>query len=171
VDLIAALQSFLRVSQTGSFSAVATERGVTQPAVSRQVTALEEYLGTRLFHRSTQAVALTEEGHEFISAAHKLLEDAEALQNAVGRRRGKPIGKVRVAVPIVLGLYLSERFGPLLDEHQELSIDLVLRDGGSDFIEEGLDLEVRLGPMDDSAMITRQIGQTTSYLVATSEYL
>ena len=62
MDLIAALRTFLRVAEVGSFSAVAEERGVTQPAVSRQVTALEEHFATRLVQRSTHAVTLTEEG-------------------------------------------------------------------------------------------------------------
>ncbi len=62
MDFIAALQTFLRVAETGSFSAAAAERGVTQPAISRQITALEEQLATRLVERSTRAVTLTEEG-------------------------------------------------------------------------------------------------------------
>ena len=74
MDLIASLQSFLRVAQTGSFSAVAHERGVTQPAISRQVSALEEHLGTRLVQRSTQAVTLTDEGREFLGAAQRLVD-------------------------------------------------------------------------------------------------
>ena len=74
MDLIAALRTFLRVAEVGSFSAVAEERGVTQPAVSRQVSALEEHFGTRLVQRSTHAVTLTEEGRELVPAAQQLVE-------------------------------------------------------------------------------------------------
>ena len=171
MDLIAALRSFLRVAETGSFSAVATERGVTQPAVSRQVSALEEYLGTRLVQRSTQAVTLTEEGLELVESAQQLIDAAEALQHAAGRRRAKPVGRVRLAVPVPLGLYLSSHLGPLLAKYDELSIDLVLRDGVSDLIEDRLDLEVRLGPIEASAAIARCIGRTTAFLVAAPDYL
>jgi DNA-binding transcriptional LysR family regulator len=171
MDLIAALRSFLRVAQTGSFSAVAAERGVTQPAISRQVSALEDYLGTRLVQRSTQAVVLTDEGREFVPAAQQLIDAAEALQHAAGHRRGKPVGRVRIAVPVPLGLYLSGRLSPLLRQHEELSIDLVMRDAPSDLIEEGLDLEVRLGPIDDSSVVARRVGQTLSFLVASPGYL
>jgi DNA-binding transcriptional LysR family regulator len=171
VDLIAALQSFLRVAETGSFSAVATERGVTQPAVSRQVSALEDYLGTRLVHRSTHAVTLTEEGRQIVAAAQQLVDDVEALRHLAGHRRRKPVGRVRLAVPSPLGLYLSSHLRRLLDRHEELSIDLVLRDGPSDLIGEGLDLEVRLGPIDDSALVARCIGQTAAFLVAAPCYL
>ena len=143
MDLIAA---FLRVAETGSFSAVAAERGVTQPAVSRQVSALEDHLGTRLVQRSTQAVTLTEEGRELLVAAQQLVDSAEALRQMTASRRGKPMGRVRLAVPVPLGLYLSDKIGRLLTQYEELSVDLVLRDGVSDLIEEGLDLEVRIGP-------------------------
>jgi DNA-binding transcriptional LysR family regulator len=171
MDLIAALQTFLRVAETGSFSAVATERGVTQPAVSRQITALEQQLGTRLVERSTHAVTLTEEGRDLIRSAQDLVDSAEVLRNSVGRRRGAPVGRVRLSVPVPLGLNLSSRVGPLLDRCKELSIDLVLRDRTSDLIEDGLDLEVRVGPIADSALIARRIGSTTAFLAAAPHYL
>jgi DNA-binding transcriptional LysR family regulator len=171
VDLIVALRSFLRVAETGSFSAVAAERGITQPAISRQVSALEAHLGTRLVQRSTQAVTLTDEGRELVAAAQELVDAAEALLHSTARRRGKPVGRVRLAVPVALGLFLSSRFGRLLDQHEELSIDLVLRDEPGDLVEDGLDLELRLGPLDDSALISRHIGWTTACLVASPGYL
>ena len=171
VDLIGGLKTFLRVAQTGSFSAVASERGVTQPAISRQVSALEEHLGTRLVQRSTQAVTLTEEGRDLLEPAQRLVDEADDLQFAIGARRGKAVGCVRIALPFVLGVFLSERLKPLLSQHEQLSIDMVLRDGTSNLIEDGLDLEIRLGPLDDTSMIARLIGRTTAYLVATTEYV
>lgn len=171
MDLIAALRTFLRVAETGSFSAVAAERGLTQPAVSRQVSALEDHLGTRLVQRSTQAVTLTEEGRELLVAAQQLVDSAEALRQMTASRRGKPMGRVRLAVPVPLGLYLSDKIGRLLTRYEELSVDLVLRDGVSNLIEEGLDLEVRIGPIEDAALIARCIGWTTAHLVAAPSYL
>ena len=158
MDLIASLQTFLRVAETASFSAVAAERGVTQPAISRQITALEQQLGTRLVERSTHAVSLTQEGRDLITTAQELVDAAETLQNSVGRRRGAPVGRVRLSVPVPLGLNLSSQIGPLLHRCKELSIDLVLRDRTSDLIEDGLDLEVRVGPIVDSTLIARRIG-------------
>lgn len=171
MDLIAALRTFLRVADLGSFSAVAAERGVTQPAVSRQVAALEQHLGTRLVHRSTQAVTLTEDGHDLLRQAQHLVDAAEALQQSARHRRTVAAGRVRVSVPVPLGLHLAGEVGRLLDRHPELSIDLVLRDGTSDLVEEGLDLEVRVGPVEDATLIARRIGSTTAYLVAAPRYL
>ena len=171
MDVIAALRTFLRVADTGSFSAVAAELGVTQPAISRQLSGLEEQLGARLVHRSTHAVTLTEEGRDLIPSAQQLIDSAEALQQSVGRGRSKPVGRVRLSLPVPLGLYLSSRICQLLDRCEHLSIDLVLRDGVSDLVEEGIDLEVRLGPVADSALISRRIGSTTAFLVAAPRYL
>jgi DNA-binding transcriptional LysR family regulator len=171
MDLIAALRTFLRVADTGSFSAVAAELGVTQPAISRQVSGLEQQLGARLVHRSTHAVTLTEEGRDLIHSAQQLIDSAEALQQSVGLRRSKPVGRVRLSVPVPLGLYLSSHIGQLLNRYEHLSIDLILRDGVCDLVEEGIDLEVRLGPVADSSLISRRIGSTTAFLVAAPQYL
>ena len=171
MDLIAALRTFLRVAEVGSFSAVAGERGVTQPAVSRQVSALEEHFGTRLVQRSTHAVTLTDEGRELVPAAQQLVDSADAMQQQTGRRRTKPVGLVRLSVPLPLGLYFSGKLDSLLKKHDELSIDLILHDRLRDLIEEGIDLQVCVGEVSDSALISRRIGTTTAFLVASPDYL
>src|SRR6516164_4290815 len=91
------------------------ERGLTQPAISRQVSALEEHFGTRLVQRSTHAVTLTEEGRQLVPAAQQLVDSADALMETTGRRRGKAVGCVRLSVPAPLGLYFSKRLGALLE--------------------------------------------------------
>ena len=171
MDLIAALRTFLRVAEVGSFSAVAEERGVTQPAVSRQVSALEEHFGTRLVQRSTHAVTLTDEGRELVPSAQQLVDSADALQEQTGRRRSKAVGRVRLSVPVPLGLYVTSKLGALLEKHEELSIDLILHDKLRDLIEEGIDLQVCVGLVSDSALISRRIGATAAFLVAAPKYL
>ena len=74
MDVVSALKTFLRVAETGSFSAAAIDLGLTQPAVSRQVSALEAHLNTRLLHRTTNALALTVEGEKMIPMALQVLE-------------------------------------------------------------------------------------------------
>jgi len=171
MDLIGALRSFLRVAETGSFSAVAAEKGMTQPAISRQVTALEERLGTRLVHRTTQSVTLTEEGRQLAVRARELVDDADSLLNWAAQSRGKPVGQVRIAVSVPLGLYLGTNINRLLDEYPEMSVELVLRDYYGNLVEDGLDAEVRVGDIADSSLISRRVGATSNVLVASPEYL
>ncbi len=171
MDLINSLQSFLRVAETGSFSAVAAQRGVTQPAISRQVGALEEYLGAQLVQRSTQAVTLTEEGRNLLAPAQELVDAAEGIRNMTGRGLREAVGSVRVAVPVPIGFYLSERISTLLTCHGELSIELVMRDHPGNLAEEGLDLAVVVGSVEDASLICRRVGWSTSFVVATPKYL
>ena len=171
MDLISNLQSFLRVAETGSFSAVAAQRGVTQPAISRQVSALEEYLGTRLVQRSTQAVTLTDEGRNLLPAAQELVDAAEGIRHITSRGLRRPIGSVRVALPVPLGLHVSERIGSLLGQYEELSIELIMRDTIGNLVEEGLDLEVRVGAVDDASLTCRRVGSMSACVVAAPSYL
>lgn len=87
MDLIAALATFARVAETGSFSAAARERGATQSAISRQITALESDLGVRLFQRTTRRLALTEDGQEALANARLVLEAVAATRNAAADRK------------------------------------------------------------------------------------
>jgi DNA-binding transcriptional LysR family regulator len=171
VDLIASLRSFIRVAETKSFSAVAAERGVTQPAISRQISALEVHLGTRVVHRSTQAVTLTDEGRHFLIAARELVAAADAMRDSAAHRRGKPVGLVRLAVQECLGLRLVDHIPTLLREHEELSVELVVRNRTGNLVEEGLDLEVLFGPIEDSTVVTRTLGTVSAPVVASPEYL
>jgi DNA-binding transcriptional LysR family regulator len=171
MDLIASLKTFVRVSETKSFSAVAAQRGVTQPAISRQITALEEHLGLRLVQRSTQAINLTEDGHYFLPAALELVEAADAMVNSAAHRRNEPVGMVRLGTHMCLGLYMGACLPELLNGNDKLSVDLVIRDRFAGIIEEGLDLEIRLGVPKDLTVIARRIGYTNGIAVASPAYL
>ncbi|MFS2180574.1 LysR family transcriptional regulator [Rhizobium pisi] len=171
MDIVSALRTFLRVVETGSFSAAAHDLDVTQPAVSRQVAALEGHFNTRLLHRTTSGLSLTAEGERMMPMALRILEAVEELGDAAGSGGAVASGKVRLSVPAPLGLFLSERLGDLLAAHPKLSVELMFREQSSDMIEERLDLEVRLGSVADSSLVCRRIGWTTAFLVASPAYL
>lgn len=170
MDIVGTLRTFLRVVETGSFSAAALDLKLTQPAVSRQISALEARLGQRLLNRSTTALALTPEGERTIPMALRVIEAVEALDEFSGPA-GTVSGRVRLSLPAPLGLFASERIGALLDRHRQLQVELLFREDPSDLVGEGIDLEVRLGPVHDAGLIGRRIGWTTAYLVAAPAYL
>jgi DNA-binding transcriptional LysR family regulator len=170
MDIVCALRTFLRVADAGSFSAAALDLDLTQPAVSRQVSALEAHLNMRLLHRSTTALALTAEGMQMIPMALKVIDAVEALGESAGSE-GTVSGKVRLSLPAPLVLDISDRLAALLYHHPELSIEVLFREGPSDLVGEGIDLEVRLGTIADSNLVCRRIGWTTSFLVAAPVYL
>ena len=110
VDQIAAIRMFVRVVESGSFSAVARELGVGQPAVSKQMTALDSYLGAQLLRRTSRSLSLTEAGQDFYESAVRLIDDLEAAESRVGRGQNAPSGLIRVTVAPVFGrLYIVPR--------------------------------------------------------------
>lgn len=171
MDLIVSLKTFVRVAETGSFSAVAVEKGMTQPAVSRQISALEDYLATRLFQRTTQAVTLTDDGRHLLQAAREIIDSVEAMQNSLGSRRSRPVGLVRLGVPIALGHQVTTRISEVLNKFSELSVELFMQDSIVNLVEDGLDLVVVNGDIEDASLISRRIGWTEHWVVAAASYL
>ena len=172
MDLLAAFKTFVRISETGSFSAVAREVGATQPAISRQVAQLEEHLGVRVFQRSTRSLALTEDGRDLLAHAQVVLDSVAEAEAAIGRRRGTASGLVRLGCPTVFGrVYIAPRIGVLLDRHPELAVELCIADDIVDLVQHGIDLAIRVGELADPNLVVRKIGSTISHTVASVEYL
>src|SRR5260370_6053116 len=108
VDKFDAMQIFVRVIEKGSFSAVAKERGIGQPAVSKQISALEDDLGTELIHRTSRSIALTEAGREFYDSSVRILDDFENATSRIGPGQPAPTGLIRVTVaPTFALLHMS----------------------------------------------------------------
>jgi len=172
MDLLAAFQVFVRVSESGSFSAVAREMGLSQPAISRQIAALEDHFGERLLHRTTRNLTLTDDGKDLLVHASRVLESLQEAETAVGRRRGTVAGMVRLSVPVIFGrLYLTPRVGRLLEAHPALELDVLFNDALADLVAEGIDLAVRAGTIADSSLITRRLGYVARYVLASADYL
>lgn len=172
MDLISALSIFVRVAETGSFSAVARERGVTQPAISRQIAALEEHLGARLVQRTTRSVGLTEDGRDFLGPAKSVLEAVEQAESAVGLRQGGISGLVRVSCPAVFGrVIIAPRINVLLQRYAGLSVDLV-HESTMDLVHDAVDLAIRLGTLPtDGTFVVRRIGSVSQAIVGAPAYL
>jgi DNA-binding transcriptional LysR family regulator len=171
MDLLQALQSFVRVTETGSFSAVARETNTNHSSVTRHVGDLEEHFGVRLFHRTTRRLSLTEDGQDLLQYAQRMIELAQELGGALGRQRASPTGLVRIGVTTVGATLMTPRLRHLMDEYPALSIELVVRDQLGDMIEERLDIALHVGQPPDSSLMARRIGAFGRVLVAAPAYL
>lgn len=172
MDLLAGLRTFVRVAESGSFSAVAREMGATQPAVSRQISALEQHLDARLIQRTTRSLTLTEDGRDLLDHARRVLDCVEEAETAVGRRQGTPSGLIRIAAPASFGrLYVAPRMRRLLDRYPELSVELHMSDSVTDMIASGIDLAIRGGVVHEASLVARRIGTSARAVVASTEYL
>jgi DNA-binding transcriptional LysR family regulator len=170
-DLLTWYRSFCRVVETGSFSAVATESATTQPTISRHVAALEQHLDTLLLLRSTRALTPTDDGLLFYQQARAVLAAVDSAESTVGRRRTEPSGRLRLACPVVFGrMHLVARASRFLERYPKLDIDLCMREEFADLVEEGIDLAIRIGEIDEPGLVARLIGTTRRITVASSEY-
>jgi DNA-binding transcriptional LysR family regulator len=172
MDRLAALEIFVRVVDTGSFSAVARYQRIGQPAVSKAVVQLEEWLGVSLLMRSTRSVVPTEAGRIFYERAKRTIEEAdEAVLAARGSAHGLS-GKLRVSTSVCFGrLHIIPNLPTFFAEHPDLDIELVLDDRHLDLVNEGIDVSLRMGAMPDSNMTARRISEGRRIVVATPSYL
>ncbi len=172
LDLLAAFRTFVRITETGSFSAVAREAGATQPAISRQVASLEAHLSVRLFQRSTRSLTLTEDGRDLLAHAKVVIEAVDEAEAAIGRRRISPSGLVRLGAPTVFGrTYIVPHLSSLLRRYPDITLELVTGDDVVDMIHERLDIAMRVGEIDDPTLVARKVGSTVALPIASAEYL
>jgi len=171
MDLINGLHTFIRVVETGSFSAVAREGNASQSAVTRQVAQLEDHFGVRLFHRTTRKLSLTDDGQDLVVRARHLLEQAEDLEDRFGKNGGAPTGLVRVGVPVGAALLLVTDFTALVSRHPGLSVELVVSEYADDLVAERLDVALRFEQPADTSLVSRALTTMTSAPVAAPAYL
>lgn len=171
MDLIGALRCFVRVVETGSFSAVARETQLSQSAVTRQIAQLEEHFGARLLHRTTRHLSLTDDGQGLLSHARHLLDTADEMEAALGRQSSSPTGLVRLGLSVAAARFVAARIHTLLERHPGLRVELVATDQLGDMIEERLDLALRSGAIADASLVARRLSELGRAVVAAPIYL
>lgn len=171
IGVLEQLRVFARVVETGSFTRTAAEMGQTQPTVSRQIAALEERYQARLLERSTRSVRPTEDGQTVYEHAQKLFDAAADVEASMVARGRDVRGKVRIAASVVFGrLELLPRLGRFLSLYPSIDIDLVLSDRFVDLVEDGIDIAIRIGTVEQAGLIVRSIGNTRRIVVAHADY-
>lgn len=172
MDRLEAIEMFVRVVETGSFSAAARHYDVGQPTVSKAVAQLEEWLGVKLLLRSTRSVTPTEAGTSFYERSLRTIEEAgEAVLAARGAASGLS-GKLRVSAAVCFArLHIVPKLPEFLRDHPELDLELVLDDRTIDLVDEGIDIALRMGPLASSSMTARLLADAPRRVVATPEYL
>lgn len=171
MDRLLALETFVRVVDTGSFSTTARLQNMGQPAVSKLIVQLEDWLGVRLLLRSTRGLKPTEAGENFYPYAKRTIEDAsEAVLAARGVAAGLS-GRLRVTASVCFArLHVVPKLPAFMARHPDVEIDLLLEDRNVDLVEEGVDVALRMGPLTDPTMTVRKIAQRRRLVMATPSY-
>ncbi len=169
MDNISRIGMFLAVVKHQSFAGAARELGVTGPALSKQVQALENQLGVRLLHRTTRQVTLTEEGSIYSEKARKALEDLDEARQQIQELKAYPTGHIKVNVPMAFGeQYLVRPIAGFAKKYPEVTVDVDFDDRKVDMIAEGYDIIVRIGDLQDSTLIAKQLAVCPIILCASA---
>ncbi|SFO95575.1 DNA-binding transcriptional regulator, LysR family [Pseudomonas sp. NFACC24-1] len=172
MDLLDAMQVFVRVVERGSFSAVARELNLGQPAVSKQIRALEQHLGGALFARSTRHLALTDQGQRFYAESKDILASVDAARLSFASGQEQIAGLLRVAAPVSFGrLCIAPLVGEFLARHPQLRIDLRLSDQNEDVLKENIDLAIRIGAVKNEGLVAVSLGDSPRRVYASPAYL
>ena len=163
---------FAHVVEAGSFTGAAKNLGLPKSTVSRKITQLEERLGVRLIQRTTRSLRLTDTGTAYYNHCARILSEIEEANIAVTQMQSTPTGTLRITAPVLFGsTVLSGLVAEFMEQHPQISIDLVLSDQRLDLVQDGIDIAFRIGQLEDSSLIGRYLGDVRGMLCASPEYL
>ena len=171
MDRLAAMEAFVLVVDTGSFSAAARRLNVGQPAVSKWVVQLEERLGVKLLVRTARGLTATEAGLNYYERARRSIEEADEAESAARGAGSGLTGRLRICGAVTFArIHLMPRLPEFLARHPELEMEVVLDDRNIDLVQEGIDVALRMGQLSDSSLTARRIASGRHVVVGTPAY-
>jgi DNA-binding transcriptional LysR family regulator len=172
METFAGMRMFTEVVDSGSFSAAGRRLGLAASSVARAIGALENQLGVRLLNRTTRKLGLTEAGRLYHERSRRILAEVEEARLSVTQLEAAPRGTLRLNVPVVFGrLHIAPALPDFLALHPALRVDLAMTDAFVDLVEEGVDLAIRIGELEDSSLIARRLAPNRRVLCASPAYL
>jgi DNA-binding transcriptional LysR family regulator len=166
------LRLFELVAEAGSFTEAARRLHMSQPALSRQIGALEDSIGAKLFHRHARGLAMTHEGEQLRTATHDMQERLERARLAIDASRDRPTGEIRVTTTVSFGsTWLARQLGDFLDLYPDITVSLMLSDMDVDLAKREADVAIRFHPPFQSELVQKSLVGIRHYLCASPEYL
>jgi DNA-binding transcriptional LysR family regulator len=171
VSILPYIEIFAAVVDKGSFTAAAESLEISKPVVSKQVTQLEKHLGVQLLHRTTRRLHLTEAGEIFARYAQNIVADSQEAEQSVLPLQSEPTGKLRITASESLAIsLLPKALFEFQQRYPKIEVDLHISGSFVDLIEEGIDIALRVGSMDDSSLMARRIMPCDFHVCASPEY-
>jgi len=172
MDRFEEMQAFVRVVESGGISAAARRLGMAKSVISRRLQELENRLGVQLLQRTTRRINLTEEGRRFHQRCQRILDELEEAERSLSSEQQRVHGLLRLAAPLS---FTQRHLMPLLNEfmqrYPEVRLELDVEDRQINVIEEGVDLTIRIGRLDDSSLVARRLAPVRMVLCASPGYL
>ncbi|MHA1597388.1 MAG: LysR family transcriptional regulator [Alphaproteobacteria bacterium] len=171
MESLTGLNVFVRVVDTGGFSAAARDLGMSKSAVSKRIARLENHLGVRLLNRTTRRLSATEAGTVFYERASRIVADIEDAECAVSALHTETRGRLKVNVPMSFGVrHMAPALADFMRDYPDVSVDMSLNDRIVDLIDEGFDVAIRIAKLPDSSMIARRLAPFRHAVCATPDY-
>ncbi|ABZ78577.1 transcriptional regulator, LysR family [Shewanella halifaxensis HAW-EB4] len=166
------VSEFVAVAEAESFTKASQRLGISTAQVSRQISALETRLASKLFHRTTRKVSVTEVGRIYYQHCRQVLDGLEEAERAITNLQTTPRGLLKITAPVTYG---EKTIAPLINDfvvqYPELEVKLNLSNQKVDLIDEGYDLAIRLGHLEDSSMMAKKLSSRTQYVCASPSYI
>ena len=172
MDKLTGMTVFVRVAKAGSFAGGARELGISRAMATKHIMQLEGSLGSRLFNRTTRSLNLTDVGTSYLERCQQVLLDIEEMEAAVTHLQTEPSGILKISAPPVIGAtHITRAVVEFLKIHPDLKIDIVLQGSPGDLIDEGIDIAIFLGALDDTSMVARKLATSPLVVCASPDYL
>ncbi len=172
MDRFEGMKAFVSAVDEGGFAAAGRKLGQSRVQISRIVTALEEHLGAQLLVRTTRTIALTEAGQVFLERARILVSDMEEAEAATGALTGELNGLLQINAPMTFGVsHIAPAVNDFMAEHRQITVSLVVNDRFVDPHEEGFDVTLRIGELENSTLVARKICPIRRLMCASRDYL
>jgi DNA-binding transcriptional LysR family regulator len=172
MNILPYLETFSAVVENGSFTAAADALGISKPVVSKQVSLLERHLGVQLLHRTTRRLRLTHAGEVFASYSHRIMSDVREAEQSVLPLQHEPQGRLRISAPESLAMsLLPEVLLSFQQQFPKIELDIHVSGRLVDLVEEGIDVALRVGKLEDSSLIARLLMPCDFHVCVSPEYL
>ncbi|GJD94206.1 LysR family transcriptional regulator [Methylobacterium iners] len=172
MDRLDAIAAFVAVCDARGFAPAARRLGISPSAATRLIAGLEDRLGTRLLQRTTRSLHLTEAGERYLAQARNILGAVAESEEIARGARTSPRGRLAVAAPVIFGrTHVASLLARYMARHPDMTAELQLNDRNVGLVEEGVDVAVRIGPLDASGLVARRLGTTRRVVVASPDYL
>ena len=166
------VSEFVAVAEAESFTKASQRLGISTAQVSRQISALETRLATKLFHRTTRKVSTTEVGRIYYQHCRQVLDGLDEAERAITNLQSSPRGLLKITAPVTYGeMTIAPLINDFVAKYPELEVKINLTNQKIDLIDEGYDLAIRLGQLEDSSMMAKRLSSRTQHVCASPSYL
>ncbi|MGH6637887.1 MAG: LysR family transcriptional regulator [Polaromonas sp.] len=172
MDKLRAMQAFIHIAEEGSLTAAARVMESSLPAMVRTLASFEAQLGVRLFNRTTRRISLTEEGRRHLESCRQLLAALDDAEAALTVEAGEPAGHLTITAPMLFGqMHVAPAVTRFVQQHDKMRCSVVLLDRVVNLLEEGIDVGIRIGRLDDSSLVAQPVGHIRHLVVASPAWL